>query len=281
MSKHRQAANTFRRPFFFFGRRGLFRFFVPVVVLVAIAGSLWWNWRHDTIQLLVDKGRWALIAGSAQVGLRVQNILVTGRYETSVEDLRRAVGLVRGVPIFAFDPADIKTRIETLPWVRTASVKRMLPDTVAVQVQERQPMAVWQRRGRFYLIDAAGEVISDKGLERFPDMLLVVGENARLHMAGLIRILQTEPELMTRVRAAVLVGSRRWDVRMANGVDVRLPEKKADRAWGRLADYERTYQILGRDVTVLDLRFPGRVIIKRPPQKGRSKMALRHTDIRT
>ena len=43
-------------------------------------------------------------------------------------------------------------------------LERMLPDTVLLTVQERQPMALWQHKGAFALIDGDGEVILKTGL---------------------------------------------------------------------------------------------------------------------
>jgi cell division protein FtsQ len=81
----------------------------------------------------------------------------------------------------------------------------------------------------------------------------------------------TQPELMVRVRAAVRVGGRRWNLRLDNGIDVRLPEDDPEQAWARLAEYERRHRILARDVRVLDLRLPDRLIVRkrqRPAPSG-------------
>ncbi|MCH6574854.1 MAG: cell division protein FtsQ, partial [Bacteroidetes bacterium] len=130
---------------------------------------------------------------------------------------------------------------------------------------ERRPLALWQRKGRFSLIDQKGVVILDEGLERYSDLLVVVGEEAPTHASRLLEILSTQPRLMPMVRAAVWGGGRRWNVRMVGNIDVRLPEKDPTRAWARLAEYDRTHRVLERDVQVLDLRFPDRLIVRKPP----------------
>lgn len=231
-------------------------------VAVAFSGG-WWLWYSGTAGKLANSAKWTAIATTAEVGFRVDEILVVGREQTLRDDLSRAVGLTRGTPILAFDPSAAKARVEALPWVLTASVERALPSTVLVRVQERQPLALWQSKGRLHLIDEGGEIIISGGLERFSDMLLVVGEDAPDHTAALIQTLQTEPQLMTRVTAAVRVGGRRWNLRLDSGVDVRLPEGDPSAAWSRLAEYERSHRVLARDVKVLDLRLPDRLIVRR------------------
>jgi len=82
-------------------------------------------------------------------------------------------------------------------------------------------------------------------------------------------MLRSRPELMRRVEAAVRVGKRRWNVRLKGGIDVRLPAAGAGEAWARLAEYERKHKILERNVRVLDLRLPDRLIVREKP--GRKK----------
>jgi cell division protein FtsQ len=90
----------------------------------------------------------------------------------------------------------------------------------------------------------------------------VVGEDAAPHAHAIIAMLASEPELMKRVTALVRVGGRRWNVRMDGTVDVQLPEDDPAAAWKRLAHYERTQSVLGRDVRTLDLRLPDRLIVR-------------------
>lgn len=241
----------------------------PTVVFSAIfLGGMslgmtgWLLWQSGWTTRIYEQARWAAIARSADLGLTVKDILVVGRRMTARGDLLNAVRLSRGAPILAFDFEAARKRIEQLPWIKTASVERMLPNTVVIRVHERKPMALWQNDGQFALIDEDGEVITRKHLERFADLFVVVGPDAPEHIGGLLEILSSQPELMHRVKAAVRVGGRRWDLMLAGGIAVRLPEEGALAAWKRLARYEREHDVLARDVRVLDLRLPDRLIIR-------------------
>lgn len=233
----------------------------------ALAGGVWWAWSNNTFGKLAEVTKWRTIALSAKVGFQVDEILVVGRKETSATVLRKAVRLVRGAPILAFDLDAAQERVEKLPWVRRATVERMLPDTILLSIEERKPLAIWQHNGKFALIDDRGEVIMRKGLDRFNDLLVVVGENAPVEAASLIETLNTQPALLSMVKAAVWVGGRRWNLRLTGDIDVRLPEGNPAAAWTRLAEYERTHRVLERDVQVLDLRIPDRLIVRKSPHK--------------
>ena len=239
------------------------------MVLVAgwmIAGlgtGTWWLWNGGHVERAEAVVKWEAIALSTRLGLTVEDILVVGRRETPRDELLKAVRLARGAPILAFDPDAARQRVESLPWVRRASVERRLPDTVLLRLEEREPLALWQHKGRFTLIDHQGSVIEDNGMERFPGLLVVVGDDAPAHAAALQAVLVTQPELMARVKAAVRVGGRRWNLHLDNDIDVRLPEEDPADAWARLAEYERSHRVLARDVQVLDLRLPDRLIVRK------------------
>lgn len=239
-------------------------------VLAVLSGAgVWWAMESDSLSHGVTKMKWRMIAATARIGFRVDEILVVGRRETPRQELLDAVRLSRGAPILAFDIEAARTRVEALPWVRHARIERMLPDTILLNVEERQPLALWQHRGKFALIDHEGEVILRDDLERFSDLVVVVGEDAPAHAAGLLETLGNEPELLPLVEAAVWVGGRRWNIRLSGDIDVRLPEKNAKGAWARLAEYERSHRVLERDVQVLDLRLPDRLIVRKAPRPER------------
>lgn len=247
------------------------RWLRPALRTVLIAGSLAlvvggpvWLWRSGWIDRAMAETRRALIAWSAEMGLTVQEITLEGRVHTSRQRISAAVGLRRGQPMYGFDPEDIRTRLTALPWIRSASVQRQMPGTVHIRITERVPLALWQRKGKLMLVDDQGEVITRHKLERFRDLLIVIGDDAPRHAATLIVMLGEEPELARRVNAAVRVGKRRWNLELKGGIKVRLPETDAARAWRKLARLERRHHLLDRQVRAVDLRQPDRLIVVTP-----------------
>lgn len=236
---------------------------IVLAIGASVAAGGWWAWEHSRPERVLEFAGSRFIALSAKAGLTLQEILVTGRRNSPREALLDAVGLTRGSPTLSFDPHAAKARIEALPWVRGASVQRLLPNTVVVRLEERLPLALWQHRGQFRLIDERGETIAIDRLDAFADLLTVVGEDAPAHAAKLLELLATQESLRDRVRAAVRVGGRRWNLRLDNDIDIALPEEDSVGAWARLAEYERVHRILNRDVTLVDLRLPDRLVVRR------------------
>lgn len=227
-----------------------------------LSGGIWLA-SSGVVLSVSERTHEKIIAVSKDLGFTVQEILVMGRGQTTRRELLDAVQAERGAPILTLDLDAAKQRLEALPWIRSATIERMLPNTVFITVAERTPFALWQNKGQFALIDSEGKVIIKEGIERFADLFQVVGDDAPAHAATLLTMLATQPELLTEAKAAVRVGGRRWNILMNNGINVHLPEDNAETAWARLAEYERTHQVLDRDIKVLDLRIPDRLIVRR------------------
>lgn len=256
-----------------------------VLLLVgAVAAPGWWWWSGG----MARSWQTALVAAedgldrlSLGLGLAVEEVVVEGRKRTSAKNLRRALGVGRGAPLATLDLGAARRRIEALPWVRSAALRRLLPGTVEIRIVERAPLARWQNKRKIRLIDHTGEIIpvrvaTAKEYGRLP---LVVGADAPAHAAALIEMLAAETALQKRVRAAVRVGARRWNLKLANGIEVQLPESNADAAWRRLAEAERKHGFLGRDVIAVDLRLGDKMVIRtRQPLGGRQKPQRRNLD---
>jgi cell division protein FtsQ len=205
----------------------------------------------------------ALLAATGALGLAVDNIEVEGRTTTDTATILAALGAHAGTPILAINPAHAKEQLEALPWVRSAAIQRRLPSTIYVRLVERTPLAVWQHDTKQELIDRDGTVIPVGDLSRFAALPTIVGgDQARHGAADLIDLLSSEPDLAARVTAAILVGDRRWNLRIDNVIEVMLPEDDAAGAWSRLARLERTNRLLQRDVQTVDMRLPDRLVMR-------------------
>jgi len=154
--------------------------------------------------------------------------------------------------------------VEEISWVKSATVERRLPNEVHVLITERAPVMLWQNQGRYYLVDREGQVVGDE-IEEYADLPLTVGEGAPDHAGELMDLLKTEPALQARVKAAQWVGGRRWTLTLDHapgGIEVMLPESDPQSAWHDLARLDTEQSLLERQITVVDMRLPDRLVLR-------------------
>lgn len=184
---------------------------------------------------------------------------------TEDELIRAALDIGRGDPILGFSPQAARERLETLPWIERAHVERRLPETIHVRIKEREAFAIWQNRGRFAVIDRAGNVVTTDQLGAFVGLPLVVGAGAQEHAAALHDLLLAHDAILQRTQALVRIGERRWNLRLHSGTDVLLPEGHEAPALNRLAELHARHALLDRPLVAIDMRLPDRLVLRPPP----------------
>ncbi|HEC00564.1 MAG TPA: FtsQ-type POTRA domain-containing protein [Sphingomonadales bacterium] len=213
----------------------------------------------------------------AGAGFAVGEVRITGQKYTSLKQIRAALALYDGQSIVSLDLAEMLNRVEALPWVKAATITRVMPDVLTVAITEHEAAALWQDGGQFFLVDSRGQVITDQGLETFDKLPQVVGAGANEHLDSLLAMKAAFPDLFARVQSAIWVGNRRWDFSLDNGIRIKLPEKGPELAWQRLNAYDKDQKILTRKILAIDLRQHGKTIVRLTPQEAERRRMLTRT----
>ncbi len=256
------AAKTARRPAPPRWRRPALRGVALIALLGMIVGGPVWLWQSGTAERALTVASEIVVAASAKAGLTVEDVMLEGRYFAKRAAVSRAVDLHRGMPILGFSLAEMRARLIALPWIADAHIERRLPNMVHIRLTERQPIALWQRKGRLALVDTTGEIIRGADLRKFRELMILVGEDAPKAAPTLFAMLSSEPELARSVTAATRIGGRRWTLSFTGGIRVYLPEIDPHLAWTRLAALDRQKKLLARDIKLIDMRLPDRMIVK-------------------
>ena len=244
------------------GMRRALRIALGTATAFAVVAPVYWAITSGALLAGIDRVHRGFLDMTAQSGLALREVRVEGRGETAIADILTAVRANRGDAILGIDIDGVRQRLEDLPWIVSASVERRFPDQLVVQVVEAEPMALWQRNQKLFLVSRNGDVIETANLAKYSKLLIIVGEEAPHKAQDLFDILAAEPDLRSHVTAAVLVGKRRWNIRMDNDVDVKLPETGAGDAWRHFAELNRKNDLLNKDITIVDLRLPDRVVVR-------------------
>ncbi|MDR3470434.1 MAG: FtsQ-type POTRA domain-containing protein [Devosia sp.] len=191
----------------------------------------------------------------------ISQISISGQAMTTEKDVVAALGITPETSMFNFDADAARAAIEQLPAVAEATVRKSYPNHLFVTIKERQPVARWRLDGVTYVIDPAGVKIGDDG-EQYPELPLVVGDEAGDDAMGIIKAMDQFQPLKQGLVALSRIGDRRWDMIYKSGLRVQLPEQGVAQALAQLTTLEAKFQLLERDVTLVDLRVPGIVAVK-------------------
>ena len=194
-------------------------------------------------------------------GFRVVESEVRGHNRLRRDDILAQAGVTPTTSVAFFNAAYAREQLKKNPWIADAVIRKFYPSRIEIEVTEREAFALWQRDGKLAIVARDGTVLEE--VKDRPEKLpLVVGEGAAQAAAEFLAVLERFPEIKKQVYGAVLVAQRRWNLRLVNGVDVRLPEGDVDAALMALTALARDQKILSRDISVIDLRISGQVVVR-------------------
>ncbi len=199
-------------------------------------------------------------------GFRVRSVDVTGVQRMDSRPVFQIALDQKSMAMPLVDVATIRQKLLRYGWVKDARVSRRLPDTLVIDIVEREPAALWQDKTRLSLIDAEGVVLDRVKVSDMPDLPLLVGPGANAHSDTLNLLLAEVPTLKPQLESAAWVGGRRWDLNFQSGETVVLPEGDAEAkmALAKFARLDKSAGLLGRGIKRFDLRIPGKMIVRLP-----------------
>lgn len=197
----------------------------------------------------------------AQAGLAIGEIVISGQTLTSEQEIFDALGIQPHTSTLGFDVEAARQRIAELPAIESVTVRKTYPGDVTVLVTEKEPVARWAVDGVTFLIDGKGDQIGEAA-GGYTELPLVIGDGAADDALVMIRALNGFPLLQEGLVALSRIADRRWDLIYDTGLRVQLPEQGVAQAMTRLVTYQNDYQLLDRDVTIIDLRIDSVVAVR-------------------
>jgi cell division protein FtsQ len=209
-----------------------------------------------SIVLIAGLGGWGVTRLLDPTTMPVRLVSVDGEIKhLDRQGLEQTVAQAVSGNFFTVDLMRIRNQIEQLPWIESASVRRVWPDTLALKVVEQVPLAYW---GKDAMVNHQGEVFRPKQLPRLQGLVTLTGEDQSAQ-----RVTQGYLKMQTLLQTAGLdlkrlwVDARQsWQIETTEGLQLDLGRKDV---MPRLSRFVQLYPFLkGQAESVLervDLRY--------------------------
>src|SRR4029077_11978211 len=193
----------------------------------------------DHLPVVIDWMKDMRDAAANATGFRIAAISLTGPKEVSREEVLTVAGVTGRASLLFLDADAARTRLLENPWIADAAVLKLYPDRLQITITERRAFALWQQDRRIGVIAADGTLLEPFVEDRYVRLPLVVGRGAERQAKDFLAILDRYPDIRSQLRASIMVADRRWNLRLKNGIDVRLPETNVEQALDRLVALDR------------------------------------------
>jgi cell division protein FtsQ len=195
-------------------------------------------------------------------GFRITAVTIDGRKQLTQDEVL-AIGGVNGRSSLLFlDPAKVRDSLKANPWIADATVLKLYPGALHINITERRPFALWQENGKLSVIADDGAVLEPYVTRRFASLPLVVGKGAETGAKDFLALVARYPELNSQLKAVIFIGERRWNLRFKDGLDIRLPETDVGNALATLVRLDKEDRLLSRDITMIDMRLADRLTVR-------------------
>ncbi len=203
---------------------------------------------------------------ASDAGFEVRHVRVTGTSRMDERQVYARALAQRDRPMPQVEVEKLREELLELPWVADARVSVQLPETLAIDIVEREPHAVLEKPDRLVLIDASGVELEPIARDKAADKLRISGPGAAKQVAPLDTLLAAAPALRPQIEAAEWVGNRRWNVTFKTGQVLALPEGKDDSASAlvKFARMDGQNRLIGGKVATFDMRAPPRIYMRVP-----------------
>ena len=173
----------------------------------------------------------------------------------SAEQIRAAVGPAASRGFFGVDLAEVRTGALSLPWVATAEVRKVWPDTLEISVTEREVLG---RKGVDQLVDVAGNVFQARGAGDTRGLPLLDAQPAQMaQLAEYYRLAQDDVEPLCRQITAARMSPRgALELQLNDGLEVHLGSRELLLRWRRfIGSLPRLAALDPRPIAAVDLRY--------------------------
>src|SRR5258705_1026915 len=213
-------------------------------------------------------------AAANSAGFRITSVAINGGKQLSQDEVL-AIGGVNGRASLLFlDAPTVRDKLKANPWIAEAPVLKLYPGHLKIDIVERSPFALWQQDGRLSVIADDGTVLEPYVSRRFLSLPLVVGNGAETRDPDFLALLARYPQVRAATKAAIFVGERRWNLRLKDGLDIRLPENDVGNALAALSKLDKEDKLFCRDIVPVDLRLPDRLTVQLSDDAARTREEL-------
>jgi cell division protein FtsQ len=196
------------------------------------------------------------------VGFRIASIAFAGNKHLNREEILARAGVTGLSSLLFFDVTAARARLMSDPRIADAAILKLFPDQLQISIVERQPFALWQINRRVSVIAEDGTVLTPYVSREYLNLPMFVGRGAESRAKELLQVIDRYPDIRANLRASILVAERRWNLRLTNGLDIKLPEADIARALDQLTVLDRDNKLTTRDIVAIDLRQLDRVTVQ-------------------
>ena len=196
-------------------------------------------------------------------GFTLQKVEISGIKNLARDNILKIVHSQNTSNIFDINLLKLYNELNSNTWVQSLHVERVLPDTIKIDIKEKQPIAILQNEKGNSLITKQGKIISYSNINKFKnDLPIICGDGSNKNAYSILQIMKRDKDFSKHIWSLNYINKRRWNLHFNQGLIILLPAKKIVDAWEKIVTLQKHYNILNLGLTEIDVRNPNLILGK-------------------
>ena len=172
--------------------------------------------------------------------------------------LSAAAALPKNTNFYSINITDLNNNIMAVPGVRDSSVRRLPNGNLIIHTSFHHFVAAWTDGESYFPLSDDGTIANTPSDERPTSAILFRGPVPD----DINEITNAANDMLADIDYIEWIENRRWNIHTTGGITIKLPEENFAAAIAGLITINKNHNILGRDITTIDMRDPARILVK-------------------
>ncbi|HYA12592.1 MAG TPA: FtsQ-type POTRA domain-containing protein [Thermodesulfovibrionales bacterium] len=197
----------------------------------------------------------------------VKKIIFNGNKHLTIDELRALAGIHGKESLIALSGKSVSQRLLKSPWIRSASVSKVFPDTLSIVISEVVPFVLLDVNGHIFLSDDKGNLLEELKDNTIPFLPIITGDpfKEKEGFSEALTLAKTMIDMgfsSERDQIEIVLSKPQELTSVIDGTVVKIGIGEYREKLERLLELQEEIQRRKIPVDYIDLRFANRVVVK-------------------
>jgi cell division protein FtsQ len=197
----------------------------------------------------------------------IRNIIFYGNKNLTEDELKLLTGIRKNESLITVSEKKVCEKLLKSPWIRSVSVRKELPDTLAIVVEEVTPFALLEMNNRLFIINEKGDLLEELKDDPIPFLPVIRANpyNRDENFSEALNLAKSMNDLgfsSERNQIEIIVSRPQELTAVIDGTIVKVGSGDYKKKLERLLELENEIKRRNIPVDFIDLRFENRVVVK-------------------
>jgi cell division protein FtsQ len=197
----------------------------------------------------------------------VRHVVFIGNRHLTDDELEELAGIKKIESLITISNKKVSQNLLKSPWIRSVSVRKEIPETLSLTIEEAMPFALLDMNGHLFLVDENGKLLEELKGDSIPFLPIIAGDpfKEKEGFSDAIKLarLMNDKGFSSEIEHIEINLRKPHELTVTlDGTVVKMGEGRYEEKLEKLIELEEEIQNRRIPVDYIDLRFENKAIVK-------------------